>query len=312
MKYLLVVLMLSASVASGFTQACCCTGVGANYSILPNLNKHIIGLRYTYRSYYSQMHSLNPDENGKVTNQYLHTAEIFGRFNLHSRVMLSVFLPVNYIHQADTKNNKQSVAGLGDMSLLFQFNLLDPLKCNGKETKHQLRLGVGTKLPSGQFKISADDMFFTNLQLGTGSIDFIGNAIYTFRYKGFGLNASAGYKFNTVNAQGYRFGDKIISAFNLFYVAEIKDLQIMPLAGINFEHQFYNRKDKRELKFTGGDFLTASLGLDIYYKHFAFSANVSPGIVNRLNWYGENKNRFNVEAGLFYNFSTTNNKNKQK
>ncbi len=312
MKYLFIVLMLSASVTSGFAQACCCTGVGANYSILPNLNKHILGMRYTYRGYYSETHSLNPEQNGKVTNQYLHTTELFGRFNLNKRVMLSVFIPVNYIKQSDSKSGEQTAAGLGDMSLLWQFNLLDPLKCNGKKAKHQVRLGVGTKLPSGQFKISADDMFFTNLQLGTGSIDFIANAIYTFRYNGFGLNATAGYKLNTVNAQAYRFGDKIQSGINFFYVAEVKDVQVMPLIGVNFEHQFYNRKDKRELTFTGGDFLTTSVGLDIYYKQFAFSSSVSPALVNNLNWYGENKNRFNAEAGLFYNFSTTNNKNKQK
>lgn len=308
MRYVLIVMMLLASFTNAFTQACCCTGVGANYSILPNLDKHVIGLRYTYRNYFSETHSLNPEQNGKVTQQYMNSLELFGRFNLYKRLQLSVFVPVNFIQQHDTKNGKANAAGLGDLSFLLQYNLLNPLKCNGKKSKHQLRLGLGAKLPSGEFKMDPDEMFATSLQLGTGSVDFIANTIYTYRYSGFGLNASAGYKYNTVNTMGYKFGDKIQSAINVFYVIDVKTVQLMPNVVFNYEHQFYNQKTKRKLTFTGGDFMTASLGFDIYYKQFAFSSSCSPAVMNKLNWNGENKNRINVEAGVFYNFSTTKSK----
>ena len=79
----------------------------------------------------------------------------------------------------------------------------------------------------------------------------------------------------------------------------------MPTAGLNFEHQFENKMKGRLLDYTGGDFVNTSVGIDIYYKQFAFSSSVSPAVVNRLNWPGENRNRLNIEAGIFYNFSTS-------
>ncbi len=304
MKPLIIVLMLIASFTNAYTQACCCTGSGANYSILPNLNRHVIGLRYTHRNYFSETHSLNPVLDGTKTNQYLNSIELFGRFNLKERLQLSVFMPVNFIRQS-SKGVTEKAAGLGDASLLLQYNVLDPLRCNGKKTKHQLRLGVGTKLPTGEFSMTERDMFNTNLQLGTGSIDFLVSAVYTFRFNNFGFNTSASYKLNTTNNKGYRFGDKIQAGLNFFYVFDITEVRLMPTAGINYEHQFSNKKDKRTLEFTGGDFITTAVGFDVYYKQFAFSSSVAPAVMNRLNWTGENKNKFNLEAGIFYNFSIT-------
>lgn len=302
MKSFLMVWVLMASYTGIYSQSCCCTGAGANYSILPNLNKQVLGVRYTYRSYISETHSLNPEMNGMITSQQLNTLEIFGRFNLNKRLQLSVFLPVSFIHQ-HSMNSDERTAGLGDMSFLLQYAVLDPLKCNGKKSKHQLRLGVGTKLPSGEFKMNANDMFNTSLQLGTGSVDFIFNGIYTYRFKKFGFNASAAYGLNTTNTKGYRFGDKTLMASNVFYIFDVKEISIMPSIGFNYEHLSSDRLKKTSLDNTGGDFLTSSIGLDVYYKQFAFSSAFYPALMNRLNWENGNKNKFNFEAGVFYNFS---------
>lgn len=303
----LVLLVIS---AQSYTQSCCCTGAGANYSILPNLNRHVIGLRYSYRSFYSEQHSLNPELDGRITEQHSQTVELFGRFNLTQRLQLSVFMPYSFLQQQTgpllTKNN-----GPGDLSFLLQYQLINPQLCTGQETKHQLRLGAGTKLPSGSFAMDKNKMFMTNLQLGTGSIDFVFNTIYTLRYKRLGFNASGTYRLNTANPQQYRFGDRTQASVNLFYIFEIKDVSLMPSLGCNYEYQFQNRLSRKVLAYTGGHFLNASLGLDIYYKAFAFSSAFTPALMNRLNWYGENKNKFNIEAGVFYNFSTTKKSNKQ-
>lgn len=302
MRALLALLLVATSI-NAYTQACCCTGAGANYTVLPNLNKHVIGLRYVYRNFYNETKSLNPDLNGTITNQNLSTLEVFGRFNLTQRLQLSVFLPVSFIQQK-TNHKTSRISGLGDMSLLLQYSLLDPLKCSGKKSKHQFRVGMGTKLPSGEFNITEQDLFTTNLQLGTGSVDFVASSIYTFRYQDFGFNAIAAYRLNTPNTQRYRFGNRAQTGINFFYVVNLKEIQLMPSLAFNYEHQFSNKKDGRTLSFTGGDFLTTSVGFDAYYKQFAFSSTITPVLMNHLNWRGENKNRLNVEAGVFYNFST--------
>ncbi len=291
-------------------QSCCSTGAGANYTILPNLNRHIIGVRYSYRSFYSEQHSLNPELDGRVTNQHIQTAELFGRFNLTQRLQLSAFLPYSFLIQK-TSNEVSKNNGLGDMSLLLQYQLINPQLCTGKVLKHQLRLGAGTKLPSGSFVMDKNKMFRTSLQLGTGSIDFIFNTIYTLRFKNFGLNTSATYRLNTANPQQYRFGDRTQASAGVFYIFEVKDVSLMPSLGLNYEYQFKNRFSGKVLSYTGGHFLNTPVGFDIYYKAFAFSSAFTPALMNQLNWPGENKNRFNFEAGVFYNFSTKT-KNNQK
>lgn len=303
MKPFLIVLMLVASCTGAYTQACCYTGAATDYSILPNLNKHVVGLRYSYSNYFSEAHRMNHHEQHGTVSTDLHSLEIFGRFNLIEHLQLSVFIPVNFIGQS-SMGVTDKTNSLGDMSLLLQYSLLNPLKCNGKKTKHQLRLGAGIKLPSGEFKMAETNMPMTSVQLGTGSVDFFTNAIYTFRLKNFGFNTSVAYKINTTNTMHYRFGDKLQVGTIFFYVFEVKEIQFMPSIGFNYEHQFENSNQKILLDYTGGDFLNAVVGFDVYYQQFAFSSSVSPAVMNRLNWTGENKNKFNVTAGVFYNFST--------
>lgn len=304
-RYLILLVWLTAIINSNmYAQSCCCTGAGSNWSILPNINKHTIGARYTYRSSYSiYPSSLNPEMNGKRTNEYMHTAEIFGRFRVHERLQLSVYLPVNIIQQNEAGKFSKS-AGLGDMMFLLQASLLDPAKCNGRVSKHQLRVGAGLKLPSGQFSMDKNYMFTTNLQLGTGSVDFLFNAIYTYRFKQFGFNLLSSYKLNTYNPQQFKFGDKVQAGANLFYVFDIKEsgVQLMPTVGVYYDHNFSNRKAKDELGYTGGTFVTSTIGLDIYYKRFALSASFIPTAYNKLNWSGELKQKYAIEAGVYYNF----------
>lgn len=305
MKFIGAIALLLAFAAS-YSQSCCCTGAGSSYTILPNLNQHLIGLRVSYKNFYNEVRSLNPELNGNTTVQHFTSAEIFGRFNLNERLQFSVFMPYVFIQQQENNNNVYTNS-IGDMSLLLQYHVLNPLRCTGKKTKHQLRIGAGLKLPSGTFKMNERNLFLTNLQTGTGSTDFLLNAIYTLRVKNYGLNTHATYRFNTANPQQYRFGDRLQAGASFFYIAQWKDWQLMPSLGFNYEYQSYNRHKAKLLTFTGGQFLNAATGMDVYYKRFAFSSTFSPTLMNLLNWSGENKSRFSIEAGVYYNFSTKSN-----
>lgn len=312
MKSLLMGMMLLASVVNGYSQACCCTGAGANYSILPNLNKHVIGIRYSFSHYTNSIftptrHIMNGKEmvmtgTGEPGTENMSTFDLFGRFNLYKGLQLSVFIPVHLLAETAEGQTKRTT-GLGDMSLLLQYSLLDPKKCSGKKSKHQLRVGAGIKLPSGQFSMTRDGLYSTDLQLGTGSVDFLFNTIYTYRYKNAGFNLLASYKRNTVNPQQFRFGDKLIGGINVFYViSPLTDLMLMPTIGLNYDYVFYNEQKKDKLTNTGGQYLTGSTGIDISYKHLAFSAAVSPVIRGVNNWEGQPMPRFTFETGIYYNF----------
>jgi hypothetical protein len=288
---------------SGFkasAQSCCCTGMGSSYSILPNLDKHIIGAKWSYSRFHQSKVSLNPDLNGVRYTEQVNTLELFGRFNLNRRFQLSVLIPVSAIHQYSRLDNTHN-AGLGDMSFVVQYALLDPLKCNGKKSKHQIRLGLGTKLPSGQFEKSKNDLYNTSVQLGSGSIDFLANAIYTYRYKKIGLNARAAYKLNTANPQTFRFGDKADAELNMFYVVKAGKLNFMPTAGLLYAHLFNNYNHGQPVYESNSDLLAVNVSLNATIAHLVFDVSVQPVIYNRVNLMAY-RQRFTTTAGMFYTF----------
>ena len=305
--------MLFASNAAIHAQACCCNSSGSNYSILPNLDKHVVGVRYSYASYDATVYpstsmvmsngeQMNMTGSGKPAVERMNTLEVFGRFKLPYRFQLSVFLPVHVLSQSSEGSFERS-AGLGDASALLQYSVFNPAKCTGKPVKHQLKFGFGVKTPTGQFKMDANGMTTTDLQMGTGSVDFLINAVYTLTYKKFGFNVLSSYRKDLANKQQFRFGDKLREGLNAFYnVKPIKGVTILPNAGINYDHVFYNVYQKKVLSYTGGDYVSASAGLDIYYKHFALSTSISPMLMSVLNWEGEPIQRFTFETGLYYNF----------
>lgn len=312
MRAILVALMLAASYTHSFSQACCCNTSSSNYSILPNLDSHIVGVRYSYSSYdataYPVMNMVMSGEQmammgaGQPAVERMNTVELFGRFRLPHRFQLSVFLPV-HIASESYSGSFQRTAGLGDASLLLQYAVFDPKKCKGNPVKHQLKFGFGIKVPTGQFKMDADGLTSTDFELGTGSVDFLMNAVYTLSYKKFGFNVLSAYKKDLVNKQHLQYGDKLNEGLNAFYrLGPWKGVSVVPTAGINYDHVFYNVYQKEALTYTGGDYINASAGIDAYYKHFAFSASVSPMLFSLLNWSGEPIQRFTFETGVYYKF----------
>lgn len=313
MRIFLVALALIASVARTNAQACCCTSAGGSYSILPNIDEHVIGLRYTHSNWSSTTYptmNMNMDgmnmsmmSNGLPTVENMNTLDLFGRFALPKRFYISAFLPVHILHETYTGSNTR-VAGLGDASVLLQYAIFDPKKCNGKKSKHQLRLGAGIKAPTGKFSITPDGMFTTDLQLGTGSWDFLFNAVYTYRFKQFGFNATASYKKNLTNAGQFRFGDKIRGGIEAFYLVKLPNaVTFMPKLGTHYEYAFMNINAGEKLTYTGGQNLYADAGFDVYYKNFAFSMSVSPTLYNVYNWIGEPFEHYSIETGIYYSFS---------
>ena len=312
MRAILIALVLAASYTQVYSQACCCNTASSNYSILPNLENHLVGIRYSYASYdaiaYPVMNMVMSGEQmtmmgpGQAAVDRMNTLELFGRVKLPKRFQLSFFLPVHIISETYSGSFIRT-AGLGDASVLLQYAVFDPKKCTGKKVKHQLKFGFGVKVPTGHFKMDADGMTTTDFEMGTGSVDFLMNAIYTLTYKKFGFNVVTGYKKDMVNKQQLRYGDKLKEGVTAFYIlGPLKGVSITPTAGINYDHIFYNVYQKQALTYTGGDYISASAGFDVHYKHIAFSTSISPMLMSFLNWSGEPLQRFIFETGVFYKF----------
>jgi hypothetical protein len=92
------------------------------------------------------------------------------------------FIPYNINKQSSDDGIKKS-NGLIDISFIVNYDLLNTRKGDSHNNRisQQLWVGGGIKLPTGRFSVDTNDIIPTaNNQAGTGSIDHILNAMYTY------------------------------------------------------------------------------------------------------------------------------------
>ncbi len=299
-KMMLCLCLLWLGIAESKAQSCCATGSGCNYSVLPDLDDHMAGLRWTYSQYQNRNFSLIPEQNGIKNHEMVNTLEVFGRFNLPKRFQLSVFVPVSFIHQYSVLSDTHD-RGLGDMSLLAQYQILNPAKFAVGRIKHQLRAGVGIKLPTGKYKTGTNDLYSTSVQLGSGSADVLLSMIYTLSYGKMMMSARASYKINTVNKYSFRFGDKMETGVRLSYALRAGKLVLMPIAGASYTYAMNNYNRRQPVYESYSHLLTATAGMEAYVKHFAFSISVTPVLYNHV-FTMAYRQLLTTEVGVFYTF----------
>lgn len=190
---------------SGTASACdvCGCSVGGNYfGILPQFQQNFVGVRYQQRSFSSEHLTLFPGEEPLRTQEAFHTTEIWGRYVPHPKVHLFAFVPYNFFTK-DEENIHSVVSGIGDVSLMAHYIVLN----NGNESKRKwkqaLQIGIGIKMPTGKSNHiqSHSGLLIPSLQAGTGAFDLPFSAIYTIRNGKWGANAEANYRLNFLSCE---------------------------------------------------------------------------------------------------------------
>lgn len=269
-KALLLILVLHIAVSIKACDVCSCSSGGSYYGILPQFQKHFIGVRWT-GSYSTANHipSYIADEIYKpATKLSLHSIELWGRFYVAKRVQIFAFVPFN-VFRENENSVISTVHGLGDATLMSNYAVINTGESLMKKVKHTLLLGGGIKFPAGKFK-SIDDgsVANPNIQTGTGSFDFIVNGVYTVRYKKAGLNTEASYRINTANRDNYRFGNRFNLSMKAFLWLKAKSVSFLPNTGISFENAEKNTRNNNIKYYTGGSALYATAGMETYFKRF--------------------------------------------
>jgi hypothetical protein len=267
-------LVISMKPASG-CNVCGC-GVGNyHYGILPQYGKNFAGLRYRYSSYTS---TLDGSHNHLYSYETFRTAELWGRFYPAKKVQAFVFIPFNFNERREGDQTKR-LEGLGDIVVSANYNLLNTYDTVNAIFKHNLLVGGGLKLPTGEYRALENGLTVNqNFQLGTGSVDFLFNIIYTVRYKNLGLNTEASYSLNTTNKDEYRFGNATRAGLTGFYVFRANALTIMPNIGISGEFFEDNKQFNVPFPDTGGWASLYNAGTEIYYRSIAVGVSYSwPG-----------------------------------
>lgn len=268
-SYVLFLLLLTFIPMTG-SYACdiCGCSVGGNYfGILPQFQKTFAGLRYQYRGYESEHLTLFPDEVPLKTTERFHTTELWARYVPNERLHLFAFVPYNY-YTKEESGQRTAVSGLGDISLMAHYILINTGDQSGKSWKQALQAGGGIKLPTGtaDHVEQSTGLIIPSMQTGTGAIDIPLSALYTLRHREWGMSAEVNYRINTRNKNGYTFGDRLAASARIFYWKKACNYSLLPYTGAGYEYGFRDRKYGERQEYTGSRILLWNAGTDLYYK----------------------------------------------
>ena len=263
-KILFLLLSLCLSAASFACPICGC-GVGGFYmGLLPNFKRGFVGVRYQYSHYSTHL----TDEPGQFSRDYYHVAEVWGGLTIGRRWQVLGFVPYhfNVQHTDDGLINRN---GLGDITLLANYKLWNSAKVThgSKVLKQELWAGAGVKLPSGTYHVDLSDpeteLGDVNSQMGTGSTDFIANAMYNVHVGKWGVNTTANYKVSTANNSDFKYGNRFSANSFVYYTARLNDVFLSPNAGVLFENATANHLNNKAVDETGGYVTLASAGAEL-------------------------------------------------
>ena len=280
---LLSLLLLSTAISSRACDVCGCS-LGSNYfGILPQFDKHFIGVRWHYSAFSARMNHESQFLDDEYSNDSYHQLELWGRFYLTPRIQLFASVPysVNYMRGS---HQEVTAAGLGDVSILANYTLVNTGEDVGNPWRHTLLMGGGVKLPTGKYQQEDEGTLVNpNFQLGTGSTDFVLNAVYTIRFNNVGLNLGTTKQFNTENPEAYRFGSQWNASAQLFYWRQLQAWSFLPHVGTYYEAATMHTDQGIRQVNTGGRALFAEAGLDIYYRSITLGFTYKSPLQQHMN-----------------------------
>ena len=273
-----VFVALSASLACPI----CGCGVGGFYiGLLPTYNGKFVGVRYQYSRYETHLKG-DPTQ---YSHDYYKIAELYGGISLGTRWQLLGFIPYHFNYQ-NTDDGIVKRNGMGDASVLVNYNVLQKVHVNDnmKTNSQELWLGAGIKLPTGKYAVNFKDSVSreleqllgdVNSQMGTGSTDFILNAMYNVHLARFGVNTTLNYKMNTSNSSNFRYGARFTASSIAYYQAALgKTVNVEPNAGLSYEHIASNYLKTSKVDQTGGYAAMASAGVELNIRKITVGTNI--------------------------------------
>jgi len=252
----------------------CNSSAGGNLmGIVPQFGNHFVGLRYQHSGFRStHVPSLLAEGAEGASRETFHTMELFGRYYPHPRVQLLAYVPYRVSHQT-TEVRTFEGKGLGDITLLANYLLVNTGDSVERKLKHTLMLGGGLKMATGDYRQEDHGLrLHPNLQPGSGSWDVLFNAQYTVRYREWGLSLLGMYRLNTANPEGFKSGDRILGNLFLYHWTRKGNWNVMPSAGLAIDHAMKEKLDDRVYRLSGGTELRATADLQVFYGQLGVGA----------------------------------------
>jgi len=249
--------------------------------------------------------------NNQVIEHY-NTLELRGSFYVKEVWKTTLIIPFINNHQTVGTENRYIVNGFSDPIIMESYQVYNSFKTDDKsKLLHRLEIGLGVKLPLGKINIT-NELGLPNLDLqpGTGSFDYLANLTYITKYKQMGMYSNLNYKFNTFNADNYKYGNTTNVTINMFYQTKGPKISFMPSVGVyveqmSFDENKYSQNNETtyfEYSDTGGQILFANIGLKIYKGDFVLTTEFQKVMGSKLNGYSQLLTRHKINVGLTYNF----------
>ncbi len=299
---LFLVFLLGICLAGMSCPICGCGGGNVYMGLLPDFKYQFIGLRFHTTQYHTQL--IN-DPSQFSTNTY-NTVELWGGVRLGKKIQLLAFIPYYLNKQADDDGTSYT-NGLGDITVMVQYQIFHSTKhlAARKIITQQLWFGGGIKLPTGPFNANVQDSNITvadiNAQIGTGSMDFLINGMYSLNIRNFGVSLTANYKINTVNADHYKYGNKFQSNLISFYHLGEKKITMTPNLGVGYENVAINQLERKSVQYTGSEILTAIAGVEFDFGKMGLGINGQLPLAQNFAE-GQTKMKFNTMMHITYQF----------
>ncbi|MBK9254069.1 MAG: hypothetical protein IPM42_01135 [Saprospiraceae bacterium] len=299
MIYIFGLLLIPMDVIS--CDVCGCSVTGQQFGVLPQFQKDFVGLRYGHRAFKSVHPPLFSHEKEKVSYEYFNSMEIWGRLVAHERFQIFGFIPFQHISKIEA-SQKLTQKGLGDISLIAMYAIINQNTTSGG-VMHHLQSGGGLKLPTGgNDYLTPESEWIPGIQKGTGTLDFMFNINYLLRYKSYGTSIEASLRVNGTNSdQDFRYGNRMLGSWKLFYVKDIGSYTFMPSFGIQMELAEIDRHLGDNLELSGGNSLFGTVAIDFFSSGFAMGLSCQPAFYQRVaNGNLTSGTRFNAQFTVLF------------
>ncbi|WP_018616790.1 hypothetical protein [Segetibacter koreensis] len=282
MKKLSILSILLLTITQAFSCDICGCSSG-NYFLgpFPQFRSHFFGTRYNFKSFESRLKS----DHTQFSKDFYQSIELWGGLNIGRKWQVLSFVPYNINKQTSDDGTKTN-NGIGDISFIVNHKILDKRNTNANEKmiSQQLWVGGGLKLPTGKFSPDEVDIIpEANNQAGTGSVDFILNAMYTLHVEDWGINSNVNYKINR-SAENFHFGNQFNTAAFVFhsFSSGSGNTTVNPNAGLLFEKIDANELNKSKVEDTGGNALLAAAGMEVNFAKMAVGFNTQLPVSQNL------------------------------
>lgn len=262
-----------------------CGGAGVNQSLglLPQSNRHFIGVQYQQNQFSSVLHPLSEYKSDICSDEYYNTVQLWGRAYIGKRLQLFGFIPYR-INTRMQDNISSNIQGIGDITLLVNYTLLQTSDSLCSDWKHRLQGGGGVTAPTGMYQgvSELDKTGLPNMQPGTGAWNIPVNANYTIKHKKAGANVDLSYNITTPNKENYKYGNRLNSQLTGFYWLQAGSISILPQVGVRYEkswHDYDNYQKGWRNEQTGGYIFSALVGAQLYYKKFGIQLSWSKPVM---------------------------------